>query len=63
MVESLLIPQSELASVGVLADSGRDEVRFAADFGGPTVPGTSVPGAGARGCPDKKLFSGVVVGE
>ena len=48
-----LIPQSELASVGVLVDTVRDEVRCGADLGGHArVPGAECLGAGCRvpGC-------------
>ena len=52
----IIFPQSEFASVGVLADTVRDEVRFVADFGVPKcrVPGCRLPGAG--GMWPKKLI-------
>ena len=51
MQSSRDIPQSELASVGVLADSVRDEVRSGADFGS----AGRVPGAGRR-VPDARVL-------
>eukprot|EP00959_Pyramimonas_sp_CCMP1952_P186952 3909383-Pyramimonas_sp.AAC.1 len=47
------IPQSELASVGVLADA-HAQVRFVADFGGrPRCPGARLPG-----CPGARMPGG-----